>query len=135
MASYSRVEVVKESTLKEFLEAFNRHDLDTIMNFFAEDCRFDSPRGPNSFGKRYQGKSGVREGLANRFSGIPDVHYGDDRHFLSKFGDRGVSEWLLTGTSVSGEKIEVRGCDLFDFDRDGKITVKDSYWKIVERPL
>jgi len=90
------------------------------------------PRGPNPFGLRYQGKALVREGLASRFSGIPNVHYGKDRHFISKSGDRGVSEWLLTGTSVSGERIEVQGCDLFEFSKDGKIMVKDSYWKIVQ---
>ena len=124
--------VVKEGTLKNVLEAFNRHDLETIMTFFSADCSFDMPRGPNPFGKRFSGKSGVREGLASRFTGIPDVHYGDDRHFVSKSGDRGVSEWLLTGTSVSGERIEVRGCDLFEFSKDGKIKRKDSYWKIVQ---
>ena len=32
----------------------------------------------------------------------------------------------------SGERVEVRGCDLFDF-RGDKITRKDSYWKLVER--
>ena len=120
-----------EVTLKLVLDAFNRHDLDAIMSFFTEDCSFDMPRGPHSFGLRYRGKSAVREGLGSRFSGIPDVHYGDDRHFVSKSGDRGVSEWLLTGTSISGERIEVRGCDLFEFSRDGKIRRKDSYWKIV----
>lgn len=101
------------------------------MSYFTEDCRFDMPRGPDPFGTRYQGKAGVREGLASRFIGIPDVHYGDDRHFVSKSGDRGVSEWLLTGTATTGERVEVRGCDLFEFAEDGKIRVKDSYWKIV----
>ena len=72
----------------------------------------------------------MREGLASRFAGIPDVHYGDARHWLA--GDRGGSEWLLTGTSLEGEKIEVRGCDLLEF-RGDKIVRKDSYWKIVER--
>jgi hypothetical protein len=60
---------------------------------------------------------------------LPDVHYADDRHWVS--GNRGCSEWLLTGTSVDGERIEVRGCDLFEFEGD-KIVRKDSYWKIVE---
>jgi len=124
--------VAKEQMLKIVLEAFNRHDLDAIMSFFAEDCTLDMPKGPNSFGLRYRGKASVREGLASRFSGIPDVHYGDDRHFVSKAGDRGVSEWLLTGTSASGERVEVRGCDLFEFSPEGKIRAKDSYWKIVQ---
>jgi len=43
-----------------------------------------------------------------------------------------VSEWTFTGTTVSGQRIEVRGCDLFEF-RAGKLIVKDSFWKIVER--
>ena len=123
---------VDEPMLRAFLGAFNRHDLDDIMSYFTEDCRFDMPRGPNPFGIRYRGKAEVREGLASRFSGIPDVHYGDDRHFISRSGDRGVSEWLLTGTATTGERIEVRGCDLFEFAADGKIKVKDSYWKIVQ---
>jgi ketosteroid isomerase-like protein len=37
----------------------------------------------------------------------------------------------LTGTTADGEHLEVRGCDLWTF-RDGKIVVKDSYWKRVE---
>ena len=122
-----------EEMLKTVLDAFNRHDLDAIMTFFTGDCTFDMPRGPAPHGKRWTGKSGVRQGLASRFKGIPDVHYSDDRHFVSASGDRGVSEWLLTGTSTSGERVEVRGCDLFEFSRDGRIKRKDSYWKIVGR--
>lgn len=43
----------------------------------------------------------------------------------------GVSEWTLTGTTTAGLSVKVRGCDLWEF-RDGKVTRKDSYWKIVE---
>ena len=32
-------------TLKGFLDAFNRHDLDAIMDYFHEDCVFYMPRG------------------------------------------------------------------------------------------
>jgi ketosteroid isomerase-like protein len=120
---------VDEARLRELLEAFNRHDLDLIMSFFTDDCVLDMPRGLARWGTRAQGKDDVRALLATRFSGIPDVHYGDDRHFVA--GDRGVSEWLLTGTTTSGERIAVRGCDLFEF-RGNKIVRKDSYWKIVE---
>lgn len=115
-------------TLQAVLAAFNRHDLDAIMAHVAEDAVFESPRGPDPWGTRFVGKAAVREGLAQRFSGIPDVHYGEDRHFAC--GDRGVSEWLLTGTTTAGERITVRGCDLWEF-RDGLVVRKDSYWKIV----
>lgn len=122
-------ESVSYELLKGFLEAFNRHDLDAIMDYFAEDCVFYMPRGTAPRGDRYVGKAAVRAGLAKRFEGIPDVHYGEDRHWVC--GDFGVSEWTLTGTSISGKKIEVRGVDLLEF-AGGKITRKDSFWKIVE---
>jgi len=121
---------VTVATLKAFLAAFNAHDLDAIMAFFAEDCQLLMPRGTEPWGTRYVGKAAVREGLATRFAGLPDVHYGEDTHWVS--GDHGVSTWLLTGTTKAGEAIRVRGVDLLQF-RDGKIVSKDSYWKIVQK--
>ena len=115
--------------LEELLAAFNRHDLDAIMEFFADDCEFYMPRGAGPRGDRFAGKPEVRAGLARRFEGIPDVHYGDDRHWAC--GALGVSEWTLTGTTIAGKRIAVRGVDLLEF-AEGGITRKDSFWKIVE---
>lgn len=122
-------EQVTVETLKDFLEAFNRHDLDSIMSYFADDCIFYMPRGARPRGDKYVGKAEVRAGLASRFEGIPDVHYGNDQHWIC--GDLGVSEWTLTGTTKSGKQIEVRGVDLLEF-AGGKIIRKDSFWKILE---
>ncbi len=122
---------VTVETLKQILDAFNRHDLDAIMEFFSDDCSFDFPRGPEPYGQRFIGKAEVRNALASRFKGIPDVRYGEDSHWISGDGDRGVSEWLLTGTSASGVRVKVRGCDIWEF-QNGKVVRKDSYWKIVE---
>jgi ketosteroid isomerase-like protein len=116
-------------TAQAILDAFNVHDLDAIMEFFADDCSIDMPRGPDPWGQRFVGKAGVREALASRFNGLPDVHYGDDRHWIS--GNMLVSEWLLTGTTPAGVKVKVRGCDHYEF-RNGKVIRKDAYWKIVE---
>jgi ketosteroid isomerase-like protein len=116
------------AVLERMTAAFNRHDLDAIMALFTDDCVFESPRGVEPWGTRFVGRTQVREGLAARFSGIPDVHYGDDSHFVA--GERGASEWTLTGTTTGGERLEVRGCDLWTFDGD-RIARKDSYWKIV----
>ena len=116
---------VRRAQLVEILDAFNRHDLDAIMAHFAEDCVFDSPRGTRPWGTRFEGKSEVRRGLRARFEGLPDVHCGEDRHWTA--GDRGVSEWHLTGTTPSGNRVSVRGCDLWEF-REGKVVYKDSFW-------
>ena len=40
----------------------------------------------------------------------------------------GPSEWIFTGTSADGKRVEVNGCDLFTFQND-KIAVKSSYFK------
>jgi len=120
---------VTTNVLREFLAAFNAHDLDAIMAFFTDDCVFEMPRGPAPGGRRLVGLEEAREGIRSRLEGIPDIRYEDDRHWVC--GDRGVSEWTIRGTQRTGETIEVRGCDLFEF-RGGLISRKDSYWKIVD---
>src|SRR3954453_1284354 len=118
-------EAISVGTLRAFLDAFNAHDTDAVMEFFADDCVFDTPRGPAPGGRHLVGKEQVRQGFQARFDGIPDIHYGDDRHWTA--GDRGVSEWTIRGTTTDGDRIEVRGCDLFEFGAGGAITRKDSF--------
>lgn len=125
----SRKHAATVETLEEILDAFNRHDVDAVMEFFAEDAVMEMPRGPEPWGARFEGEAAVRAGIASRFAGIPDVRYSEDRHWVC--GDRGVSEWLLTGTTTAGERIAVRGCDHWEF-RGDQIVRKDSYWKIVD---
>jgi ketosteroid isomerase-like protein len=119
------------STLAELCEAFNAHDLDRIMAFFADDCILEMPRGSKPWGSRFGGKRNVREALATRFEGLPDVHYGNGEHFVDSTANTGISKWTLTGTTPEGKRIEVRGCDFYTF-RNGEVIGKDSYWKIVE---
>ena len=33
-------------TLEQLLDAFNAHDIDAVMSFFADDCLLEMPRGP-----------------------------------------------------------------------------------------
>jgi ketosteroid isomerase-like protein len=117
------------ATLKALVEAFNAHDLDRIMSFFAADAVLEMPRGPHPWGSRYEGAAAIRQALEGRFKGLPDVHYGNDVHYVD--GDTGISRWTLTGTPPSGKPIEVRGCDFYTF-RGGKVIRKDSFWKILE---
>ncbi len=120
-----------EDTLKQILEAFNRHDLSAIMEFFSEDCSCDFPKGNESWGQRFSGKEQVNKALEGRFKGIPNVHYGNDRHWISVDGSKGVSEWTLSETTTTGIVLNVNGCDHWEFS-NGMISRKDSYWKLVE---
>ena len=115
------------SELQQFFDkGWNAHDVDALMTFMAEDCVFETAGGPEAFGSRYRGRDRVREGFQNVFAKFPNARFSDTRHFVA--GDRGVSEWTFTGTSVDGRAVEVNGCDLFTF-RGGKIALKSSYFK------
>jgi ketosteroid isomerase-like protein len=113
--------------LRDIAAAFDAHDLGRIMRHFAPDAVFDGPRGPERWGRRFEGRAAVLAAFRARFDGIPDVRYRDDTHFVA--GDRGASEWTLTGTDRDGTRHDIRGCDLWTF-RDGLVVKKDSFWKI-----
>lgn len=112
--------------LEAFGEGWNRHDVDSLMTFMSDDCVFETTAGKDVCGTRYAGREQVREAFARVFKIFPDAHFGDARHFVA--GDRGVSEWIFTGTTSDGKKIEVKGCDVFTFKGD-KIAVKESFFK------
>ena len=108
--------------LKEFADAWNRHDLDGVMACMASDGIFVS-----SDGTRHEGADAVRRAFAEVIEGVDELAFTEDEHFVS--GDRGLSQWRLTGVAGDdGTRLDVRGCDLFVF-RDGRIAVKDSYLK------
>ena len=116
--------------LQAFANAWNRHDVDDLMSFMTDDCVFEASAGDEVCGTRYEGADAVRAGFSKAWESLPDAKWGDASHFVS--GDRGVSEWVFSGTQADGKRVEVTGCDIFTF-RDGKIVVKNSYRK--NRPL
>ena len=112
--------------LGAFADAWNRHDVDALMEFMTDDCVFEASVGPDICGKQYVGAAAVRDGFERFFESFPDAHWGEAKHFIA--GDRGVSEWIFTGTKADGKKIKVNGCDIFTF-KNGKISKKNSYRK------
>ena len=103
------------AALKELCEAFNAHDLDRVMAYFSDDCVLEMPRGSRPWGSRFEGKRNVREALATRFEGLPDVHYSNDEHFVDAAADTGISKLTLAGTTREGTRKEVQGCDSIRF--------------------
>ena len=112
--------------LQAFADAWNAHDADALMSFMTNDCVFEASAGPDAWGARACGADSVRAAFTEVWHSFPDAHWGHAGHFVC--GDRGVSEWLFTGTKLDGSRVEVHGCDLFTF-RGGKIAVKNSYRK------
>jgi steroid delta-isomerase-like uncharacterized protein len=117
---------VTTEMLQAFAEAWNRHDVDSLMSFMTEDCVFEASAGSDVCGTRHVGRVAVYAAFAEVWTTFPDAHWANARHFVR--GERGVSEWTFTGTRADGTRVEVHGCDVFTF-RDGKIALKDSYRK------
>ena len=85
---------------------------------------FEASAGVGVKGTVYNGQRQVRKGVEMVF--LSDAKWSGPKHFIS--GDRGVTEWVFSGTRGDGVRVEVQGCDVFTF-RDGKIAVKNSYRK------
>lgn len=120
---------VTESQLDAIQDAFNRHDVDGILEHFADDCVWLMARGPEPReGRRCRGKAEIGHVLSERFERIPDMRWVEMRHWI--VGDKAVSQWVVQGTSTDGERLDLLGCDLWEF-RDGKVVKKDTYWKFV----
>ena len=120
---------VTVETLSAFAHAWNRHDIDALMTFMSDDCVFETAAGPDACGSRHVGHAAVRSAFESAWKNFPDAQWRNGSHFVA--GERGVSEWLFTGTAADGSRVEANGVDVFTF-RDGKIAVKNVFRK--DRP-
>ncbi len=116
-------------TIEAVVEAFNRHDIDAILEHFTDDCVWIMASGPAPGGRRCAGKDEIRRVLAERFAVIPDMRWVDCTNWVN--GDRAVSEWTVKGTAASGERLDWLGCDLWEL-RGGLVAKKDTYWKRID---
>ncbi|MCW5747007.1 MAG: nuclear transport factor 2 family protein [Alphaproteobacteria bacterium] len=114
--------------LREIGGAFARHDVEGIVEAFADDGEFRNARGPDVWGKSYRGKAEIRAFFTALFAASPDVQWRHTAEFVA--GDRAVTEWHRTATLADGTRQAWLGCDLYTF-RGGKILLKDTYIKVV----
>ena len=113
------------AVVEAFNEAFNRHDVDAIMNAMTEDCVFEGT-GPVPDGAYFQGQEAVRAVWEGFFSSSPQAYFETEDIFAH--GDRCVGRWIYTWVDGDGNPGLLRGVDVFRV-RDGKIAEKCSYVK------
>ena len=111
--------------LDSFADAWNRHDAEAILAHMTPEPVMQLSAGPLACGTRSAGRDEVGRAIRQVFADFPDARWREATHFVA--GDRGVSEWVFTGTGPDGP-VEVHGCDVFTF-AGGRIAVKDSYRK------
>jgi steroid delta-isomerase-like uncharacterized protein len=119
------------AAIDRYNEAWNDHDLDTIMSLHAPDMVFEN----HTAGESAQGEE-VRAHIAQIFESWPDIHFTTRRLYVRD--GLVAQEWTASATHVSplrrgeitaeptGKRIEWRGMDLIPFE-DGLIKRKDVY--------
>ena len=107
-------------TVLAFNEAFNRHDVDGMMQLTSEDTIFENT-DPAPDGTVYSGKEAVTKFWRDFFRESPQAHIEIEEIF--GLGFHCVMRWKYTWGDG-----HVRGVDVFKF-KDGLICEKLSYVK------
>jgi uncharacterized protein YceH (UPF0502 family) len=119
LAAEERPPPTLEDVIDAYNEAWNRHDLDGIVELHAPGMVFENW----SAGERAEGDA-VRAHIAQIFANWPDLRFtGRSLYVGESFV---VQEWTAYATHESGTELTWEGVDIFPF-RDGKILRKDVY--------
>lgn len=108
-----------------FNEAFNRHDVNGMMEYMSDDCLFENTH-PAPDGTVYKGKQAVMRFWQEFFEQSPQAQIEVEEIF--GLGERCVMRWKYSWVDAQGRKGHVRGVDVFRV-RDGLICEKLSYVK------
>ena len=109
---------------RRFVDAFNRIDLDAVMEFFADDAIYDEFNGRHN-----RGRDAIRAAFTPQFTGaFGRMQFLDDDLFIDAATGKVMASWRCT-LDVKGHPTSWRGLDLLHFRPDGKLVQKLTYAK------
>jgi uncharacterized protein (TIGR02246 family) len=127
--------------LDAFNAAFNRNDLDAVMEYFADDAEYLPGDGT-----RHVGRAAIRAAFAPQFAGaFGAMRFDTEDRFIDEGSRKATLRWIcrhdLAATPAPregrwlrrlirarhGSRVGWRGVDVFHFDAAGKITGKYTY--------
>lgn len=111
--------------VREFNDAFNRHDVADMMRLMSDDCIFENT-APAPDGTRIAGRAAVTAFWHAFFRA--SSHARIEIEELIGLGERCVMRWRYSWVDGTGSQGHVRGVDIFTV-RDGAICEKLSYVK------
>jgi len=123
-ARLSKIESAMRVVLA-FNDAFNRHDVDGMMQLMSDDCVFENT-APAPDGTVYAGKEAVTRFWQDFSRESPHAHIEIEEIF--GLGNHCIMRWKYEWVDETGIKGHVRGVDIFKV-REGLISEKFSYVK------
>jgi limonene-1,2-epoxide hydrolase len=112
--------------VRRLVEAINAHDLDAMVDCFADGYVNETPAHPM---RDFTGNEQVRTNWGQIFGRIPDVHAEVVRSVLD--GRLVWTEWDMAGTRADGVPFAMRGVVIFGID-DDRISSARFYLEPVE---
>ncbi len=104
---------LEEQLIRQYFDAFNRHDIQGVMACFHDEAVLVGPSG-----KRLTGRAEVRRSYETEFAMYPDAHC--ELRVCTGNSGCGVAESYFTGTRSERTKIEAIGAEVMEIV-DGKI--------------
>lgn len=107
----------------EFLDAFNRNDLDAVMGFFSDDAVYEELHG-----KVNEGRDAIRTAFEPQFDGaFGEMKFIEDDTFIDDVGGKIMSSWFLE-LVLENEPMTLHGLDLLEF-RGRELVRKQTFCK------
>jgi steroid delta-isomerase-like uncharacterized protein len=119
-----------EKTIKNWVAAWNSHDLDKTISFYTDDCVLED----NALGLVCHGKKELVAFCKSAFIDFPDLRFESKSLFNS--GNWVAWEWTMTGTQThsstlaikaTGKRFSVRGASIIEI-HNGKIKRETDYY-------
>lgn len=111
------------SVVKSIFQAFNAHDWNGMMQYYADDAVFIDPSFQETIGDRNFMIRHHTE-LHQHFQGIHD-----EVKFIYAAADTIIVEFVSTGTNESGESFTLPVCTVFTF-KNGKVIRDATYYDV-----
>jgi len=125
MKKLTRAEI--KEVFDQWNQAWNRHDLDSVMALFDENVLFD-----NFTGGYVRGKEALRKAWGPWFENHGEFHFTEEEVFIDAVAQKVLYRWTLRWPSFEkgyeGKTETRRGVDVVHF-KDGKIVKKLTYAK------
>ena len=113
----------------EFVDAFNRMNLDDVVSFFAEDGIYE-----DSTGGRHIGHDAIRTAFEPLVGGSRgSIRFDGEDVFVETDTGKVLASWRLN-LDKDGEVSVIRGIDILEFEAD-KLKKKMAYMKADEPHL
>jgi len=123
--SFSREEI--KASLEKWNLAWDKHDLDGVMQLFHDEIVFE-----NWTGGKARGKEALRKAWAPWFANHGGFRFIEEDTFIDEKEQKALYRWLLEWPSFEkgyeGKPEKRRGIDVLHF-QDGKIIKKLTYSK------